>query len=241
MSIEYLHIAKGVALRANQLKSVVDAADGETNYTGDFETNLEGVEIPFTALKETILAVEKRIASICARSKNPVLMADLYNRTSDLASSALIDPTGTDAIEMIGGLSNPLDAVDGLPCTEKPKQTIARYLRNTSFYRVKPYHFCIEGMRIYHTRTAVYFEGSSWSYEDQSTNYDNELTSPLPQEVETWFIAEVLAHLPQENWFVPEANHYAQIAMKCEQDVRQGLIPTAVLPDSTVNQEPVKN
>ena len=65
--------------------------------------------------------------------------------------------------------------------------------------------------------------------------------SPLAQELETMFIADVLANLPQENWFIQEAGFYSQIVEKCEADIKQGIIPSAVLPDTTANSQPVIN
>lgn len=65
--------------------------------------------------------------------------------------------------------------------------------------------------------------------------------SPLDQSLETMLIADVLANIPSENWFSSEGAYYGRIVEKCEADIKNGLLPQAVLPDSTANAEPVKN
>ena len=65
--------------------------------------------------------------------------------------------------------------------------------------------------------------------------------SPLDQSLETMLIADVLANIPSENWFSSEGAYYGRIVEKCEADIKNGLLPQAVLPDATANSEPVKN
>lgn len=63
--------------------------------------------------------------------------------------------------------------------------------------------------------------------------------SPLDQSLETMLIADVLANIPSENWFASEGAYYSRIVEKCEADIKNGLLPQAVLPDPVAGANPV--
>ncbi|HXG86408.1 MAG TPA: hypothetical protein VNI84_20485, partial [Pyrinomonadaceae bacterium] len=128
--------------------------------------------------------------------------------------------------------------------TEKTKQEVFRRIDNAGgFYKLDHYHYCIEGTRVWHTRPNIKVEGCAWNYTTQATAYDNTNigASPLPQQLESFWIADVLANLPQEGWFVQEAGVYSQIAARGEQMILTGVIPQTILPDATANENPIKN
>lgn len=346
MSIKYLNIARAVALRSNQLGDAVDAAALEALYTGDLLAALDGMEIPYSALKQQILASEKRIAALAARLKNPALKRGLYGRSANIADKGLMPQTDQNGYQWIGSFDSIIDAATGDELTEKPKQEVRRIkrLKTASIVVTNPLHYAIAGNKLFHTVTNAYVEGCVWDYATQSTAYDlapsgptsftfttsdvnttnNTITktahgcvtgqrvifpdstspgtspanqlysstlpyrfaiyvdantlkfattlanaligsaiditstgsgtmhvtvapdggggySPLAQELEVMFAADVLANLSTEDFFVAEAGRYADIVEKCEEDLKQGLIPQATLPDTTANQEPVKN
>lgn len=242
MSIPYLNIARAIALRTGQLGDAATAAAFETLYTSSLSTAIAGMEMPLSELKRLVLASEKKIASICARQKNPVLKAAMGGRTANLSSGAALPTTDDNSKEFIGGFDG-FFGPTGQPLTEKPKETILRNQRRLAEEdsMPQPYQFCLEGRLIFHTCGAAYATGYVWDYSTQATAYGASGNSPLPQEVESWWIADALANAAQEGWFASEASAYAGIAQGCEQDVRQGTIPQAVLPDSTASAEPVKN
>ncbi len=243
--ISYINVAKAVALRSGQLKDAIDAATLNTNYEGDLIANMEGVEIPYSALKRDILASEKRIAEIIAQGSNPVYRLALFGRTVDLPDNAQIPTFDQSGNEFIGSLGNIIDSYDDSPLTEQPKQLVMIRRRNAGeFFRLSCYHYCIENGRVFHTRDSVFLEGCVWSEDAQSSAYDaSDATSlsPLPQHLENFLIADVLANLPQENWFTNESGIYRQIATASEFALRQNMTPTASLPSTTSNTEPVKN
>lgn len=243
MSIPYLNIARAIALRTGQLGDAESAAAFEAVYASALSSAVSGMEIPLSELKRLVLASEKKLASICARQKNPILKAGLAAHTANLASGASLPIVDSNAKEFIGGFDGFFDATDLTPLTEKPKEVIARNLRRimSNELSMQVYQFCLEGRVLIHTRTNVYANGYSWDYTTQATAYGASGNSPLAQECEIWWIADALANAAQEGWFSQEAGLYAGIAGGCEQDVRQGAIPQAVLPDSTASAEPVKN
>lgn len=243
MAFSYRIAAKQIALRAGQLIDADDAPALELEYElTPLEDLLEGMEIPSTALKEMILASEKRIVELISRGTIKSYKRHFYARTADVASGASIPFVDLSAAEFIGDFGNPLDSITNRPLTEKTKQEIGRLTRTTgNIFRLEKYHFCIEDTRIYHTRTAVYFEGCSWSYTTQAAAFDASGNSRLPQALETFLIAEVLANAAQEEWFSAEAGYYAGIASNCANELKTGIIPTARFADSTATENPIKN
>lgn len=242
MSIPYLNIARGVLLRTGQFADAVSASAFETVYTSALAAAAGGLELPLSELKRLVLASEKRIAAMCARSKNPILIGPLYGKTASIAHKGQIPLVDSNSKAFIGDFTNIVDASDNTPLTEKPKQVVLRRVRNAgSFYKLESYNYCIEGNRLLHTRTNAIIEGCVWDYTTQDTAYGANGSSPLAQELESMWVADCLANAPQEDWFIQEAGLYAQIVSKCEQDIYNGLIPAPILPDSTASAEPVKN
>jgi hypothetical protein len=238
MAFSYIIAAKQIALRAGQFIDAGDAPAIESEYTGTpLEDLLEGMEIPYTALKEMILGAEKRIVELISRSPNKNYRRQFYGRTADVVPFVDLG-----ALEFIGDFGNPLDSINNKPLTEKTKQEVARLTRPTrNVFRLEKFHFCIEDSRIYHTRAGVYFEGCSWSYQAQATAFDAAGNSRLPQALETFLIAEVLTNAAQEEWFAAEAEYYSRFAEKCENQLLSGIVPSARFSDSTVTENPVKN
>lgn len=243
MSFSYYIAAKQIAIRAGQIIDADDAPALEIEYEGTpLEDLLEGMEIPYTALKEMILAAEKRIVEVISRSPNENYKRQFYGRTADISSGDQIPFVDLGALEFIGDFGVPHDSITDEPLTEKTKQEIKRLTRTTrNIFRLEKFHFCIEDTRIFHTRTAVYFEGCSWSYSTQAAAFDASGNSRLPQALETFLIAEVLKNAAQEEWFSAEASYYAGIATDCENQLLAGITPTVRFSDSTVTENPVKN
>ncbi len=245
MSILYANITKPVLLRANQLKDAASASARNTIYEGNLGDLADGMEVPLAALKQSVLASEKRISDLVGRSKNPVLRGSLYAVSANISSGAILPnaPTGGDG-EWVGNFSGFIDSATSRPLTEKTKQEIFRFNENAgNFYKLPAFHFCLEGSRLFHTRSNAKAEGCAWNYTAQSTAYDNTNigTSPLHGSLEQMWIADVLANLAQEDWFAGEAQMYSQMAARGEQMILAGIVPQTVLPDSTANENPIKN
>lgn len=242
MSILYQNIAKAVALRAGQLADGADSAALEAAFTGPLAGNMDGVEVPFSALKMAILASEKRIAQVIGFSSLSIYRAALQSRTIPLASGDDLPNLDQNEIEIVGELGGVFDATDNEPLTEITKQEIRRWRRNASvLFRTPVYHFHKEDTTIIHTRDAAYFKCCVWDEQTQSAAYDASGASPLPQGVETFWIADVLANLPQEDWFVSEAGIYQRISYNCEMEIKGGAMPSAKLPDAITFADPSKN
>lgn len=245
MAILYKPVAMAIALRSNQISDAVTAAALETIYAGTLASALAGLEIPLTALKQTILASEKRIASVCGRQKNPILHGDMMSKTANIANKGAIPKKDASNKHFIGNFLGCYDAATDYPLTEKTKQEVLRRLNNPgTFFKLDTNIFCIEVDMLIHTVTNAYLKGCVWDRATQETAWGNIETtgaSPLAQELETWLVAESLAMSAQEEWFHGEASIFRTVAAQCEQDVRGGVIPTAILPGTTAGAEPVKD
>lgn len=243
MAIPYNNIIRAVLVRTNQMTDAIDASALETLYTGSLSSAIGGMDLPASEIKRMILDAEKRVASVCAKQTNPLLWGGMFGRSADIANEGHIPSTDNDSDSWIGAFHTVLDSTTDEPLTEKPKQDILRMNRlvASGFLKVRPMHYCIEGDRIYHTRSGnVYVEGCGWDYTIQASAYAAG-DSPLAQECEGWWIAETLAMAAGEGWYASESASYMNIAAACRDEVRQGIMPTATIPDSTVNVEPVKN
>lgn len=249
--IHYSNITKQVALRANQIGDGADAADIETKYSDVLSTAIEGVELPLSALKMAILASEKSIAEICAFSSIDIYRSALYGRTDDLISGDEVGIRGDGNKEFVGAFANVRDSITDALLTEKPPQDIARYNRlyTDGFLVIRPHHFHKSGSLLYHTRDIAYLDGCLWDYDEQSIAYDTQdaadpddrIPSPLAQACEVPWICHVLTHLPQENWFVPEASYYANCLQQWKAGLDRGVVSVPTLIDTTSSAEPVKN
>lgn len=240
MSIAYPKIQFQCALRSGQLEGY-DSATLETAYTGTWASVLDGAEIPVSAFRDTILAVEKELAHIIASDKQQPYRGDLYGRSDALLNNAQIPTTDNASLEFIGVFSGVIDGTDLKPLTEMPVQTIED-LTSSFFDDTEFYHFAFIGERIRHTRATVFLEGCSWSYGTQLALYNAAGSSPLPQMLENTWIAGVLASLPQSaNWFNAEGQMYAQIYQNGIQMLKMREMSAPILPDNTANAAPAKN
>ena len=246
MAIPYLNIARAVLVRTGQLGDATDAAALETLYTGSLVNALEGVEIPLSELKRLVIATEKQVADICCRQKNPILKMAFAASSGEIGTGDAI-PVPNDGSadgEWIGTLDGVYDADTDQPLTEKPKQSIIRMNRRVTAgeLRLVPFHFAMDGKRFYHTRPeGAYVAGYSWSQIARLAAYAANGDSLLHFSTENWWIAKSCANAAAEGWFVGEAGAYAQIAKDCEAEVKEGAIPSPILPDATAGSEPVKN
>lgn len=248
MSIPYLNVAKAVALRANQLRggnaSARVSAYGYSTVSA-FTSALDGVDVPYQALKQDILAQEAIIASMIGNSTNPIFRAALAGQSSVLVSSPVSIPAAGVSAPFVGALDGFYDQGDNTPLTEGDKREIDRFTKNPgSFWVVPKYQYHVEGRTLYHTRTSVVAKGCVWDRTVQAAAYDADGSSPLPQEMESLWVARVLANLPQEDWFVAEAGLYSQLAMKYEQELFEGKVAKMTIPsmpETTSRVDPAKD
>lgn len=232
MSIPYKKIQVQTALRSGQLVGT-DAATLEANYTAAWATSsLDGSEVPFSAIRDNILAVEKELAHIIASDKQQPYRQHLYGRSNAVANNALIPLVSNANIEFIGSFSGVVDGSSLKPLIEQPLQTIED-LSASFFDAGNFYYYAFSGERILHTRSTAILEGCCWSLTTQTTQYNTlNGTSPLPQMLENTWIAGVLANLPQEaDWYANEGQYYAQVYQNGIQMLKMRDLSAPQLPD----------
>lgn len=242
MSFSYLNVSKQIALRAGQLADAADAATLATQWNTALSVNQTGMEIPRPALKPMILASERRIAGLIAKTKQWQYRAPLRSRTADLLPYDYIPVTDVSGKEILGIPGAVRDGENNKPLRERKQQVIRRFLEATyGFWKINPEAYCFVGTQIIHTVEAAYLEVCIWDETARSNAYDANGNSILPGEFETFLIADVLANMPQEEWFVNEAGIYSGIVGALEQQLDKGIPPRAFLPDTTANEDPVGN
>ena len=238
MSIFYQKLGKSIALRANQLSDAIAASTLETNYgTGDLETIMDGVEVPYSALRNDIINAEAQIAAMIGNSSNNLLRAALMADSETLImrdNKPLNIPTVGTAGRFFGKFDGIYNAATHNPLELVEKQALLRRMRNAgSFFRLKWDHYFIEGTKVFFTcapksttcsctetdctctKAKAYFRGVAWSKTKAETQFDlaNEAgKSVLPDQCADLWRNMVLASIAQENYFKAQASYYGQKA-----------------------------
>jgi hypothetical protein len=238
MAIDPRRILAQVGLRILHLDGT-DHDDLEESYsTANLESVMDGSDVPYSALVDTVLASEAFLADLVAGDKHNPHRAALYGRSSDLASGALVPANTNGGIEFIGVYSQLSDATDNMPLQEAPIQQIRRHLRGG--YSVEIYQYALVGGRVYHTRDNAYFEGCAFSRTAALARMDSssEDLSPLPAALEGAWVAHAIASLPQEGWLANEAGYYAEFAANAIGLLRQRNLELPALPSAQATPRP---
>jgi hypothetical protein len=225
-------------MRTLQLEGT-NQADLEMSYNATLAT-LDGADVSVSSLRDAVLSAEARIALLIGMDKlNPFRM-DLYAKSDDVASGEEVPGLSEDGFEFVGVFSQVTDSDDNTPLTEQPIQVVRRFLRRD--YKSQIYNFALHSARVYHTRTNVYFEGVAWSYEQAKNRFNSDATdlSPIPDALETLWIADTISSLVTEGWLIAEAGYYQQVAAASVQLVRARETTMPVLPTATASAEPIK-
>lgn len=191
MPYYYQNVARAVALRAHQLQGGT-AAQKDTAYSvALISASMDGIDVPYSALKHTILATAKELAALCASSSNPIFRAALAAQSDTFQDGDAIPTTDELGNEFLGtldsfyaasmgiGPSNPPD----VPLTEGTPQEVDRWnadqLRTTPFFKIQPYKFYRSGS-IFRTTVSgdCLVRGCSWNETTQSANFDTSGTAP---------------------------------------------------------------
>jgi len=233
-----------VALRSGQLEGQ-DQESLEWTYDHDLLVGfLDGAEVPYSAIKDSILDAEALLAEVIANDGNHPGRRFLTAQSSTVASQDPIPTAESGGDEFIGVFSGIYDATDGEQLTEGSIGEIRRALRGSatwmSLTTIYKYHMTAE--KIFHTRTNVVFEGCAWDRDTQETAFETAAgTSPLPAGWVNLLIVTALSTLSQEAWFQGDAAMYGQMAstMLAIAKARELTMPS--LPDTTMVAEPVRN
>lgn len=247
MSIPYQNIAKGVAIRAHQIVGG-NAADREAAYAAaSIEAAMTGTAVPYSALKQDILAQEKEIAALVANSSNSLFKIAMEAESDALGSGDVLPEFDDAGVSFIGNFDGIFDADDDTPLTEKPKQEVLRRIENKgNFFKLPYYGYFIEGSKIYFksAATEVVVRGCSWDMATADSMFDALSESFLPQELEVLWICKVLEALPREGWFISEAGVYSNLVSAKQSDIIEGkarIMEMPMIPTKTASAEPMKD
>lgn len=184
MGYSYIQVARDIALRAGLIEGG-SATERESAYTAaDLEAQMDGVELPYSALRSVVLTTARELAAKVASSSNPLFRRHLVGQSSNLADGAaipLVDSGNAAFIGAFDGFFDPLGTPD-IPLTEAPLQQVLRYIedqaRTTPFWKTNPYNFAIDGTILRHTCTNVVARGCVWDASTQETLFDTAPTVP---------------------------------------------------------------
>lgn len=209
MASNYHEILAEVALRINALTGVT-AADQQTAYTTRplTTTQWQSPIFPFASAKAAILNAEERLAHAIANVGDHPWRKFLADTTTAISHKGLINTT-TLSKQIIGMYGAVYDASDGTECTKKSPETIRRRVRNAnSFFRAPAYYYCIEGNRIFHTRTTVTIDVCVYDRASQSTNLDANSAMLLPDVLDEALVAGAVSMLVRDDEFTGQAAIY---------------------------------
>lgn len=238
MSILYQQLGKSIALRANQLSDGISAASLETDYdTGVLSDIMDGVEVPYSALRNDILTAEAQIAAMIGNSSNNQLRAALMAESPVLImrDNKFVDiPIDGSHGKFMGKFDGLFNAATHLPLQLVDKYVLIRRIRNAgSFFKLKWDLYAIEGTRVLFTcapksstcscsetdctctKAKAYFRGCAWSKTRAEKQFDLESglgKSVLPDQCADLWRNMVLSNIVQENFFTGEASYYGQKA-----------------------------
>lgn len=243
MAINYQNLAKSIALRAGQLADGLTAAILDTSYaTQPLQTIMQGVDVPYSALKQDILNVEQELVSMIGNSANSQLRS-AFNADTEVESGDDIPVYASSGKPYYGQFDGLFNSVTDDPLILMPIHVVKRRKRNAGgFYRLKQDCYALEGTKVYFVcssadaggcscvnecscRTgSAYFRGCAWNPTAASANFETG-ESLLPPQMATLWQNMVLARLVQENWFSGEASYYDNLVQENVRNV--GLVPAA--------------
>lgn len=234
MPFNYLPCKRQAALRLAQIIGA-DQATLEAAYVGAWATALDGAEIPISGFKDLILMIEKEIAQVIGNNAQHPARTFLYGRSADLANLASTPSVDNNGNEFIGVFDSVADATTSAPLTLQPTQTLAD-VADGFFSDTDLYYYNITGNQIRHTRPLAYLQGCVWDYATQSTAYDADGNSPLPEVCANMLVNGVAGSSVQVGWSdnTGAAQHYYQLYQQGLQSLLMGLPNTPLSSQNAV-------
>jgi len=224
----YHNLAKAILLRAGQMVDGVDADALNTTYSGLLADMAGGVEVPLTALRRDILAVEALVAAMIGQSSNAQLRMAIAGEAG--VSSGDDVPTSADTGgKFVGKFDGLFNDDDDTSLALMEGHVVDRRIANKgTFYRIDLNGYYIDGTKVFFQCSGgdAYFRGCVWNQTQAETEYDEAGgtgTSVLPYQCELIVQNKVLANIAQENWFTTEAANYNAMADAAARDI--GLLP----------------
>lgn len=255
MAISYPLLGKAIALRANQLGDAATAAELEAAYSGeDLDDIMEGVDVPYTALKTDILNVAAAIVAMIGNSSNELLRSAFRAEVPVESGGAL--PTSKGTKKFYGKFDGVFSASSGYPLKFTDKETVQRRLRNAgAFFKLHQNLYAIEGTTIIYVCSPngggvcscqttcscrsgdAVIRGVAWSRGTEAALFDAKGDSLLPDQTALLWQNMVLANISQEKFFREAAAFYNGLAAQNARDIGLVFDPGAISEVVTTNKE----
>ncbi len=200
MPLSYRYLKFESALRTAQIVGTGQASL-EAAYGGDWAIALDGSEIPISSFKQNILAVGAEIAHIIGSDSQHPYRSMIYGRSANIANGGSSPTQDNNGVEFVGVFDAVRDADTLNVMTYQPPQTIEDE-QNSFFNTVPLYNYNLSGNYIQFPPTTanVFFEGCVWDFDTQSSLFDSDGDSPLPQMIANTWIAGFIANSAQVGW-----------------------------------------
>ncbi len=198
MPFSYLTAKRSLALRLAQIKGT-SSGTLESAYIGAWASMLDGSEIPLTAFKDQILSVERELATMIGNNPAHPCRSFLYQRSVDLPNLGGTPTVSNTGVEIVGTWDSIADSATNQPLTFQPTQTLAD-ISNAGYSDTDFFYYNLTGNQLRHTRPLAYLQGCGWDADAQSTAYDADGDSPLPEGLLPVLIDGVTARAAQVGW-----------------------------------------
>lgn len=212
MGVPYDILTRNVAVRINALTDATDPAALETAYviTPLTATDVQESSIfPFSAIQDSILLAEQKLAQTIAETKDHAWRAKLISQTDTLASNATLPAEDENGLSIIGLYGDVFDSTDETVLSEQPLEVIRRRLRTPALWKIPVFHYAMTGDSIVHTRTLVRIEVCVWDYLNQQAAIEANDDMLLPDVLEEAIICGAIAMLCRDDEWLTQAGVYA--------------------------------
>ena len=229
MAVPYHTILRSVSIRTN---SLIGADEGslEISYTTTplIEAQFDGADFPYTAHKDAVLDAEGEFAWAIADTGNHPWRSNISNVTPVIANAGDIPATDNVGNKIIGVFGAVYDSSDAQPLLPSSLDHVRRVNRLTT--GMPAYLYCIDGRRIYHTRTNVTIEVCSYNRAVQLTALNANGAMLLPDVLAPGIIARAVSLLTRDDALANQAKIYRDYSNEALEMIRKGL--TSVPPKS---------
>lgn len=203
MSVAYSKIFRQVANELGAFKAAT-ASDAETNYTATLSTStLKGPDFTPSMIEDAVVNAMAKIVQAIIETPQHTERPAFIVTLAALGNNAPM-PSVVSGNLVMGNIQMVRDASNGIPCSPTTIDKITSYQQHkTGIYAgLDVYNYAIVGATMFHTRTSVSVEFSTWS---RPTSFSGDI--PLRDYHERALVMGAVAFLaPKEGMFAALQN-----------------------------------
>lgn len=223
MAITYQNLLHDVGLRINALQGS-RAPELQTTYHETIlgSTNFMSADFPYDSVVDSILLAEGDFAWTIANTDNHPFRSYLTALTNALSNESTLPSTTNTGRPIIGVWGSVYDSVDGQPCTEQTLDVVRR-LTDEPWRLYQLYFYTVDGAKLYHTRPNVTVEVCTYDLTVQTTAFNVNGNSVLPDVLRSAVAARAIGYLTRDNAYTEQAAIYRRYADDAVVQIKAGL------------------